>query len=123
MLGGVRTSHDRPSPEIDTRALRTQTTLGTGLAVAAGGHTTLNVAYRREAGDFADDEVFRGVNLAEELNLRSHSLTFGAAFELTPLTTVSVHGEERRDRFTESPDRDANSHRLRRDRHRSIRWR
>jgi Putative beta-barrel porin 2 len=112
VLGGVRTSHDRPSPEIDTRALRTQTTLGTGLAVAAGGLTTLTVAYRREAGDFGDDEVFRDVNLAEELNLRSHSLTFGAAFELTPLTTVSVNGEERRDRFTESPDRDANSHRL-----------
>ena len=27
------------------------------------------------------------------------------------MTTISVHGEERRDRFTSSPDRDANSHR------------
>jgi hypothetical protein len=112
VLGGVRTSHDRPSPEIDTRALRTQTTVGTGLAVAAGSQTTLHVAYRRDAGNFGDDEVFRGVNLAEELNLRSHSLTFGSAFELTPLTTVSINGEERRDRFTNSSERDANSHRL-----------
>ena len=111
LLGGIRTSHDRPSPEIDTRALRTQTTVGTGLAVAAGSHTTLNVAYRRDEGDFDDDEFFRGVNLAEELNLRSHAVTFGSAFELTPLTTVSVHGEERRDRFTNSSDRDNDSHR------------
>ena len=63
-------------------------------------------------GDFSDDEAFRGVNLAEELNLRSHSLTLGSAFELTALTTVSIHGEERRDRFIDSPERDANSHRL-----------
>jgi len=111
VLGGVRTSHDRPSPEIDARALRTQTTLGTGLAAAVGGQTTVYGAYRRESGDFADDEEFRGVNLAEELNLSTHSITYGAAFELTPLTTISVHGEERRDRFTSSPDRDANSHR------------
>jgi hypothetical protein len=111
VLAGIRTSHDRPSPEIDTRAERTQTTLGTGVGFAAGSHTTINVAYRHEAGDFGDNELFRGVNLAEELNLRSHALTFGPSFELTPLTTLSVYGEERRDRFTSSPDRDANSHR------------
>ena len=111
VLGGVRTSHDRPSPEIDARALRTQTTVGTGLAVAVGGQTTVYGGYRRDGGDFADDEEFRGVNLAEQLNLVSHAMTYGAAFELTPLTTVSVHGEERRDRFTDSPERDANAHR------------
>jgi hypothetical protein len=111
VLGGIRTSHDRPSPEIDTRPLRTQTTAGTGVAIAAGSHTTLNLAYRREAADFADEEVFRGVNLADELNLRAQSLTYGTAFELSPLTTIAVHGEERRDRFTTSADRDADSHR------------
>ena len=111
VLGGVRTSHDRPSPEIDARALHTQTTIGTGLAFAAGSHTTLSAAYRRDGGDFDDGEFFRGVNLAEQLNLRSHAVTFGSAFELTPLTTLSVHGEERRDRFTGSSDRDNDSHR------------
>ena len=111
VLGGVRTSHERPSPEIDVRAERTQVTVGTGLAVAAGSHTTVSAAYRGDAADFADDEVFRGVNLADELNLRSHALTFTTAFELTPLTTVSAYAEERRDRFTRSPERDANSHR------------
>jgi hypothetical protein len=111
VLGGVRTSHDRPSPEIDARAKRTQVTVGTGLAYAAGSHTTVGVTYRGDGGSFDEDEEFRGVNLAEELNLRSHALTFTTAFELTPLTTVSAYAEERRDRFTRSPDRDANSHR------------
>ena len=111
VLGGLRTSHDRPSPEIDTRALRTQVTVGTGLAYAAGSHTTVGVTYRGDAGDFEDDEEFRGVNLADELNLRTHTLTFTTGVELTPLTTVSAYAEERRDRFTRSPDRDANSHR------------
>lgn len=111
LLGGLRTSHDRPSPEIDSRAERTQTTFGTGMGFAAGSHTTLNLAYRYDAGTFGDDETFRGVNLAQELDLRSHVVTFGPSFELTPLTTLSVYGEERRDRFTYSPDRDANSHR------------
>jgi len=111
VLGGLRTSHDRPSPEIDARAERTQMTFGTGVGFAAGSHTTINAAYRHEGGDFGDDETFRGVNLAEELNLRSHSFTFGPSFEITPLTTISVYGEERRDRFTSSSDRDANSHR------------
>jgi hypothetical protein len=71
----------------------------------------VSAAYRGDAGDFEDDEVFRGVNLADELNLRSHALTFTSAFELTPLTTLSAYAEERRDRFTRSPERDANSHR------------
>ena len=111
LLGDLRTSHDRPSPEIDTRAERTQVTAGTGLAYAAGSHTTIGFTYRGDASDFEDDEEFRDVNLADELNLRSHAFTFTTGVELTPLTTVSAYAEERRDRFTRSPDRDANSHR------------
>ena len=111
VLAGVRSSHDRPNPEIDARALRKQSTLGAGIAAAVASHTTATLAYRRDSSDFADDETFRGIKLSEELDVRSQAVTYGAAFELTPLTTVSVQGEERRERFTLSPDRDANSHR------------
>ena len=111
VLGAVRTSHDRPSPEIDARAARRQTALGVGAAAAAASHTTVTVGYRREASDYGNDETFRGITLEEELDGRSHALTYATAFELTPLTTLSVHGEERRERFSLSPDRDANSHR------------
>ncbi len=108
---GVRNSHDRPSAEIDARALRQLSSVGFGLAAVAMSRTTLNVAYRRNATEYADDETFRGVRLADELNQRAHSITYGADFELSPLTTIAVHGEQLRERFTLSPDRNANSHR------------
>ena len=111
VLAGVRKSHDRPTPEIDARALRQHNTVGFGVAAAAASHTTVNAAYRRDAAEFAEDESFRGVHLADELNVQAHAFTYGAAFELTPLTTISAHGEERRERFALSPDRDADSHR------------
>jgi hypothetical protein len=111
VMAGIRKSHDRPNAEIDARALRQQTTLGFGLAAVAMSRTTLNVAYRRHATDYADDESFRGVRLADELNAHTDTITYGADIELSPLTTLSVHGEELRERFELSPDRDADSHR------------
>jgi hypothetical protein len=108
---GVRSSHDRPSAEIDARALRQLTSVGFGLAAVAMSRTTLSVAYRRNGTEYAADETFRGVPLADELNQRAHAITYGADFELSPLTTIAVHGEELRERFTLSPDRNANSHR------------
>ena len=111
VIAGVKSSHDRPSAEIDARALRQLSTIGFGLATTTLSRTTLSVAYRRTATQFADGETFRGVDLAEELNERAHAISFGADFELSPLTTIAVHGEELRERFTLSPDRDADSHR------------
>ena len=111
VLAGIRSSHDRPSAEIDARALRRLSSIGLGLAATVQSRTTLSIAYRRNATEYADDETFRGVALADELNERAHSVAYGADFELSPLTTIAVHGEEVRERFTLSPDRDADSHR------------
>ena len=111
VIAGIKSSHDRPSAEIDARALRQLSTIGFGLATTTLSRTTLSVAYRRIATQFADDETFRGVDLAEELNERAHAISYGADFELSPLTTIAVHGEALRERFTLSPDRDADSHR------------
>ncbi len=111
VIAGIKSSHDRPSPEIDARALRQVSTIGLGLSATTLSRTTLSVAYRRNATQFAEGETFRGVDLAEELDERAHAITYGADFELSPLTTIAVHGEELRERFTLSPDRDANSHR------------
>lgn len=108
---GVRLSHERPSAEIDERALRRLTTLSVGTSFAAFSRTSLYAGYRHMATDFADGELFRGVRLADELNGTSDGLTFGADFELSPLTTVSVHGERTEERFDIATDRDANSYR------------
>ena len=108
---GIRTSHDRASAEIDARALRQQTSVGVGATAAAFSRTAVNLSYRRSGVDYADDEVFRGVQLATELNAHSDSIVYGMDFEFSPLTTFSVHGEQLFERFELSPDRDADSHR------------
>jgi Putative beta-barrel porin 2 len=108
-LAGVINSHDRPNAEIDRRARRQQGQMGFGLIAAALSRTTVTAGYRRQSIDYAEDEAFRGVKLADELNGQTDTFSYGADVEVTPLTTLSVHGEHLLERFTLSPDRDANS--------------
>lgn len=109
---GLKSSHDRPTAEIDQRARRQEVSFETGLRVAAFSRTALHAGFRRIAADYGGDEIFRGVSLAEQLNGASHGVTFGADVELTPLTTVSVHGERTEERFEFATNRDANSYRV-----------
>jgi Putative beta-barrel porin 2 len=109
---GITTWNDRPTAEIDTRAHRLQSRLGTGVAIAAFSRTTLNVGYRHTGIEYDGQEVFRGINLSEELNGNSDSVTFGAEMVLTPLTTIALSGEHVQDRFDTAPERDANSYRV-----------
>ena len=111
VIGGIRQSHERPSAEIDTRAVRRVSHAGGGLMVETYGRTKLFAAYRRDAADYRDDERFRGVRLADELNGTIDTVTVGGELALTPLTTVAVHGERLQERFERSPDRDADSYR------------
>jgi hypothetical protein len=104
--------HDRPTSEIDERAQRRQTHVAGGISALAFSRTGLNVGFRRSSVDYNSDEVFRGVNLANELNATADSISFGADFELSPLTTLSVLGEQMQERFDFSPERDASSYRV-----------
>jgi hypothetical protein len=109
---GITNSNDRPTSEIDARAHRQQENVGFGLIAAAFSRTSLNVGYRHSTLDYAPDEAFRGINLADELNGHADSVTFGGDMELSPLTSVSVGGERMQERFEFSPERDADSYRL-----------
>lgn len=111
IAGGITSSNDRPTAEIDERAHRQQTHVAGGLSVAPFSRTTLNVGYRHSRVDYADDERFRGVRLADELNGTADSITYGVDVELSPLTAVSLHGEQSQERFESSPERDADSYR------------
>lgn len=111
LTAGLSQSHDRPNAEIDVRPLRVQSSVGFGASVAAFSRTSLAVGYRHGAVDYADDEMFRGVRLADELNGRNEALLVGADVELSPLTTISLHGERSEERFDFSPERDADSYR------------
>ncbi len=109
---GILTSHDRPTAEIDERANRQQSHVETGVSAAVGSRTTMFVAYRHTDAAYAADELFRGVSLADELNGTGDVVAVGADMVLTPLTTLSVHGDRAQDRFEHSPDRDADSSRF-----------
>jgi hypothetical protein len=111
LTAGLSHSHERPSAEIDTRPLRVQSSVGFGTSVAAFSRTTFAAGYRRGTVDYADEETFRGVRLADQLNGSNDAVVFGADVELSPLTTVSIHGERSQERFDFSPDRDADSYR------------
>ena len=109
--GGINQSHERPSGEIDARALRVTSNLAAGTTLALFSRTSLHVGYRRTATDFDDEELFRGVRLSDELNGTIEAVAYGLDFVLSPLTTISVHGERAEDRFDRADDRDADSER------------
>jgi len=111
VAAGISRSHDRPTAEIDERADRGQSSVGAGVSFAAFSRTKLVAGYRHTSVDYADDEFFRGENLAVQLNERVDLVTVGADFEVTVLTTISVFGDRAEDRFERSPDRDADSYR------------
>jgi hypothetical protein len=109
---GLTSSNDRPSAEIDTRAHRRQSHAAAGVIVAAASRTSVTVGYRHTGVQYDGAEEFRGVNLSEELNGESDTVTIGADLTLTPLTTLSVNGERIEERFDTAPARDADSYRF-----------
>lgn len=108
---GINSSHERPSAEIDARALRVSSNVGGGVALVASSRTSFHVGFRHTDTDFADSEIFRGVRLADALNGTSNIIAYGVDFVISPFTTLSAHGERATDRFDESTERDANSYR------------
>ena len=112
VTAGFHRLHERPNAEIDERADRVQSTYAVGALFAAFSRTTLFGTYRHTGVDYADDELFRGVALADELNGGGDAISAGTDIELSPPTTLSVHGERAQDRFDVAVDRDANSYRV-----------
>lgn len=109
--GWVNTK-DRLNSELDIRAPRTQRTLGAGTRMLVASRTAIVVNARRFDLAFNDGVLFRGVDLARNLNSRTDSVDAGVQLLLTPLTTFSMTSSFQRDRFAGAPDRDADSLRL-----------
>lgn len=109
---GISHSFDRPTSEIDERAERQQAHVEAGVRARLFSRTLVSGAYRHTSVEYAGDETFRGISLADAFNGTGDAVIVGADLELTPLTTLSVHGERVQDRFDLSPERDADSYRL-----------
>jgi len=100
---------DRPGFEIDKRSERSQVGYNGSVEVRALAKTLFGVTGTRQSIDFAEDVVFRDVNLHDQLNSVSTTLGLTVRHELTPLTSVSVNVARVQDRFDFSPLRDSDS--------------
>jgi hypothetical protein len=105
----VLTSHERATPEIDARAAHTLTTHLAGSEVRLTGKLALDVNGSRSRTAYRDvDDPFGSILHS---SLTSHALQTNVAvrYASTPLTTLVLAVEQRRDLFDFSPERDANS--------------
>jgi hypothetical protein len=102
----------RPSFEIDARArYRTDAVIG-GADVRVFSRTVLRFEAERGHVEFDQDQEFNGVDLGAALNREITAYRGSFRHALTPLTTFVVIGEQRRERFDVSPERDADGFRI-----------
>jgi hypothetical protein len=102
-------TRERQGFEIDERAKRSQGSYSAALAFNVLTNTSIDFTARRDAVSYDEDVTFNGINLHDELNVVSTSLSVGVTRKLTPLTTATVSLRRKRDRFPFNPIRDADS--------------
>jgi hypothetical protein len=100
---------ERPNYEIDVRTQRREWAGTTALEVRALSRTYFGARIERRAIRFDSDEVYRGENLQEQLDHDRTLVGVGVRYELTPLTSITSEISSYQDRFTLSPDRNADS--------------
>ena len=105
-------THERLNAEIDARAPRTDSALAAGTGMRFSPKTGLVFNVRRATLDFAEGATFDGIPLARTMNSTNDVVEGGLEIFLTPLTTFTVTATFERDRFDESPDRDADRLRI-----------
>jgi hypothetical protein len=102
-------THDRLNAELDIRAPRTQTSVAGGARVLVSPRTGLVFNARHSRLDFEEGSIFEGVPISQTMNSTTNTVDGGLEFYLTPLTTLTVTGTVVRDRFEQSPERNADS--------------
>lgn len=102
----------RPNQEIDLRADRSLRTYGAGAMFAVLSRTALFVGARQEKHQFAVGQVFRGEDLAEQLNNEMEAIDGGVRIALTTLTTFTLTASRERSTFDYSPDRNSTTLRI-----------
>ncbi len=102
-------THDRLNAELDIRAPRTQTSVAGGTRVLVSPRTGLVFNARHSRLDFEEGSIFEGVPISQTMNSTTNTVDGGLEFYLTPLTTLTVTGTFVRDRFEQSPERNADS--------------
>lgn len=102
----------RINNEIDQRAQHDTIdyAVGTGLKVFTRTHVTFTA--RQSSLSFAEDETFRGEDLADTLNSTTRGLDAAIGVDLTSLTAFSVVFTKEDQLFEQSPDRNSDTFRV-----------
>jgi hypothetical protein len=102
-------TRSRPGFEIDARALRLEHGYDGAIEVRALARTLIGVRAGRQMTRFADNAVFLGQNLGQELNRTGTDAALTLRHEITPLTTLLLAVGRTQERFEFSSDRDSDS--------------
>ena len=105
-------SRGRVNAEIDARARHRDVLYAGGVSLKVASRTNLLLNVTHGKVDYESDEEFRGVPLDESLNGTKSSIDGGLAIALTPLTTFSMTVAREEQRFSFSPERDADAWRV-----------
>ncbi|HEY7185103.1 MAG TPA: hypothetical protein VH436_01080 [Vicinamibacterales bacterium] len=104
---GFSDRRERFGHEIDDRARQRQTTVTLGTDVDITTRTALTAWVGRVQTAWDRNEQYLDVSLSEQLDYTSDLAAGGARYRATPLTTIGMIAEVRRDRFDRNPVRDA----------------
>jgi len=104
---GFADRRERFGHEIDARARQRQTTATLGTDVDITTRTALTAWVGRVQTAWDRKEQYLDESLSEQLDYTSDLIAGGARYRATPLTTIAMIAEIRRDRFDRSPVRDA----------------
>lgn len=103
---------ERPSAEIDLRARNRFRSYTAGVRLPLWPVVSATVAARRQTTRYDSGQQFRGADLAAELNAETRGVEGSLAFQVTPITSVSVAVSRDEDRFELSPLRNSDSLRV-----------
>ena len=98
----------RPNFEIDVRARRKENAARAGVSIDIYSKLEIDLEASQAVTEYNDDNI-AGANLARSLNRDAVAASTSIRYAVTPLTTISMRGEMRNDRFTFSPARNNDS--------------
>jgi hypothetical protein len=108
LFGNIARGRQRPNLEIDARVERTLGEIGGGAKILLGPKLTIDLGAAERQLDYGR-EAFDGVALAQSLDRKERRYGVKGRLALTPLTTLIVDTEYRRDRFDVAFERDTDT--------------
>ena len=101
-------TRERPNLEIDARARRQENATRAGVGVGVFRKLEVEVSARQASLEYDRHDPL-GAGLARQLNSNFVATSAAVRYKATPLTTLEVTAETRKEQFSSAPDRDNES--------------